>query len=253
VATTEGIRRDIQGRITDPGKVFTVPNGVEDELYRKAAPYGVCSELRTALGEGFLAVYAGAHGVNNSLDLLIDAAELLREERRIRFVLVGSGSETPALVQRSQEKGLSNVVFTGAVPKSQVPSYLMCADVLLWPVLWDASRQSLRDLKEGACPNKVYDYLAAGKPVVATTPPASEGARLLEQFEAGIVVEPSASALCDALLELLEDEERRTSFGKRREEAIARFGRTRTGAVLERVISGASDQTPGSGNTGPKI
>jgi colanic acid biosynthesis glycosyl transferase WcaI len=236
IAVTQGIATDIKSRIACPGRVHVVANGIDEELYRDIDP-DTSQEIRRSLGEGFLAVYAGAHGANNSLDLLIDVAALLASEDRLKIILVGHGDRTALLKHQCEERGLDNVVFVGALPKAAVPLYLACADVLLWPVKWDDEHHPLRSLKSGACPNKVYDYLAAGKPVVSTTPPDGEGAALLRRFEAGIVVPPTASAVSEVLLTLLRDEKRRAAFGQRKEEAIHLLGRTRMAGILEQVLA----------------
>ncbi|MBN8487999.1 MAG: glycosyltransferase family 4 protein, partial [Burkholderiales bacterium] len=100
-------------------------------------------------------VHAGSMGVPNALDVLLDAAARLRDER-LRFVLVGDGHERPRLVQRIADEGLARVQWFEPVPKTQVPALLAGADIayLGW--------RRVPIYRFGIAPNKLMDYLMAG-------------------------------------------------------------------------------------------
>jgi glycosyltransferase involved in cell wall biosynthesis len=203
VAVTEGIQGNIRQRISKVQKVELVPNGVDTELF-EAVDRATCQELRQTLGGDFIAMYAGAHGKNNSLDMIIEAAAELRDEPGIRFALIGEGDQTNTLRKRCSDLGLVNVSFLGLKSKRETVLCLLCANVLLWPVNWSRENPSLKSLKEGACPNKLFDYLAAGKPIISTAPPSGEGARLIRDLEAGLTVEPTPQALGQAVHRLYQ-------------------------------------------------
>ena len=84
-------------------------------------------------------MYLGAHGQANALDVLLDAARIVKERGYddIRFVLIGDGPEKPRLIKMSKELGLENVEFRNPVPKSNVPDVLREADAFLltWKTL----------------------------------------------------------------------------------------------------------------------
>jgi glycosyltransferase involved in cell wall biosynthesis len=127
----------------------------------------------------FNVVYAGAHGVANDLELLVDSAKLLQENDFIHFTLIGDGALKGQLIQKSQELGLQNITFLDSVVKEQVVDYLKSADLLY---------VGLKDLplyKYGMSMNKVYEYMSAKKPLLFVS--AMED-NLIKEANAGEVV-----------------------------------------------------------------
>ncbi|NES31015.1 glycosyltransferase family 4 protein [Micromonospora terminaliae] len=121
-----------------------------------------CRPLRDRLPvHGKLFVYTGAHGPANGLDALLDAAAELPDHT---FALIGDGIEKPRLVERATGEGLTNVHFLDMIPKRELAGIIGAADVGIH-VLADAAV-----FRHGASPNKLYDYLAAGLPVVTNCP-----------------------------------------------------------------------------------
>lgn len=237
IAVTEGIADTIKRGCTHPDKVHVIPNGIDARLFADEN-IAVSDSLRTEAGKPFVVMYAGSHGMNNSLDLMISTATKLREHRDIAFVLIGQGDRTATLKAQCEAEQLENVVFLGARPRAQVPAYLMSADVLFWPVHWSPGDEQLLEVKRGARPNKLLDYLAAGKPILTSAPPDSEGASLLNRFSAGIVVAPDPAALSQGILRIQEDAELRSRLAQDRQEAIKSLDRARMAATLERVLRG---------------
>ena len=103
--------------------------------------------------------YAGSMGEPNALDVLLDAAALLRGEP-LRFVLVGSGHEQARLAARVQAEGLTNVTMLPPIPKAQVRGFLAQVDIAY--IGWQ--RVSL--YRFGIAPNKLMDYMMAARPVL---------------------------------------------------------------------------------------
>lgn len=126
-------------------------------------------------------VYAGAHGPANGLDLLIDAASTVTETD-LEVVLVGDGVEKAELVERVSTSGLTNVRFMDPVPKREIPEVLAAADVGVH-VLADVPL-----FRYGVSPNKVFDYMAAGLPVLTNTPGGVS--EFVLGADAGITVKP---------------------------------------------------------------
>ena len=119
------------------------------------------SEIRKNLGwtEKFIVLYAGAHGMSNDLGVVLKAAQLLKDEERVHFVLLGDGKEKPALIREAEELDLSNLTFLDPVPKNKVAELLSAADAciaILKPI----------EMYKTTYPNKVFDYMAARKPVI---------------------------------------------------------------------------------------
>lgn len=103
--------------------------------------------------------YAGAHGLANALDTVLDTASLLRDQP-ICFVLVGQGPEKTRLEERCDREGLQNVLFLPPVGKDAVPCLLGAMDALY------IGLKSQPLFRFGVSPNKLIDYMMAGKPII---------------------------------------------------------------------------------------
>lgn len=140
-------------------KISCVPNGVEAAFF--AGAEGMRSQVREefGLGDRFVVVYAGAMGIANNLQAVVEAAQVLRERDDIVFLLVGEGSEKQRLQAAVRKAGLANVIFAQGQPKERMPAILAAADAGL-AVLQDIP------MFKTTYPNKVFDYMAAGLPTV---------------------------------------------------------------------------------------
>jgi glycosyltransferase involved in cell wall biosynthesis len=174
----------------DLRKLHIVPNGVlTDEWDVPADPLGgelAAHIARARSGARFVVGYAGAHGVANALDSLLDAAVLLKDEP-FDFVLVGDGAERERLRRRVDEEGLSNVYLFGPIPKRQIPALLAGIDVAY------IGLQRVPIFRFGIAPNKLMDYMMAGCAVLnaieAGNDPVSEsGCGLTVQAESPIAI-----------------------------------------------------------------
>jgi glycosyltransferase involved in cell wall biosynthesis len=137
-------------------KLIWIPNAVDLERY---AAHDIGS--RTQSGS-FEVVYTGALGVNDGMRNAIEAWMILEGDgySDIHLSLYGDGNEKAALMQLAQSRSLASVSFRDRVPKDQVPAILSSADAALMCLL------SLPMYRYGASPNKLGDYMAAGKPIV---------------------------------------------------------------------------------------
>ncbi len=125
----------------------------------------------------FNVVYAGAMGVANDLDLLIDTAHYLKDRENIHFTLIGDGVERHRLAKRCE--GLQSVLFVDTLPKDELLSYLFDADLLY---------VGLRDLplyRYGISMNKIYEYLSCAKPILFVS---DIDENIIELASAGTVV-----------------------------------------------------------------
>lgn len=146
-----------------PEKFVHIPNGIDPEEWREARvplPKTHAAAIAQLRGQGrFLVGYAGAHGRANALHILIEAAALLRHQP-LAIVLVGQGPEKPLLQQRAGGLGLEQVVFLPPVPKGAIPVLLAAMDALY--LGWNNEPV----YRFGICPNKLMDYMMAGRPIV---------------------------------------------------------------------------------------
>lgn len=197
------LRADVAG-----AKIVVNPNGVDVEKFRPEA--GGASE-RATLGieadetlVGFVGTFGPWHGVL----VLARAIASIRQDARIRFLLVGAGSLREEALRIVREAGASErVIFTGAVEHARVPALLDACDVLVSPHV---------PLEDGSeffgSPTKLFEYMAMGKPIVASR--LGQIGEVLETEETALLVEPGdARALRDAILRLARSKELRGRLG----------------------------------------
>ncbi len=163
VSVLPKVQEYMESRGLSPNKLYIVPNGVDPEEWQTDGP-DLDNDLKDFLakikGQGKTIIgYAGAHGLANALDALLDAARLMVEEKTV-FLLVGSGPSKEALQQRASNEGLRKVIFIDPVDKEKIPALLSWFDIAYIGL----KRQPL--FRFGIAPNKLMDYMMAGRPVL---------------------------------------------------------------------------------------
>jgi glycosyltransferase involved in cell wall biosynthesis len=162
--------------------------------------------------------YTGTLGIANSLNTLVYAAEQLKGHPDICFVLVGDGKEKPGLRQLVAEKGLTNVYFVDPIPKVEIQAMLALFDVCYIGL----SKDPL--FRFGVSPNKLFDYLYSGKPIIYGIESGSY--KPVKDIGAGIqIAAEDAEQLADAVLKLysMAPEERETMGAKGRKAALEQY------------------------------
>ncbi len=146
----------IAGQI-EPSDVTFIPMGIDPDLF-EADQHGEDIRKQFGLENRFVVTYACALGLANDLDTVIGAAELLRHDEDVHFFLAGGGKERNRLEAEVQTLQLPNVTFGGIFPKERVRDVLAASDACV---------ATLRNIPEFRTPfpNKVFDYMAAEKPV----------------------------------------------------------------------------------------
>lgn len=217
--------------------VELIPNGAEPDMF---FPQSTGSEFRAEHGlhGKFVILYAGAHGLSNDLGVVLQSANLLRDHQEICFVLVGDGKEKKQLQTRAADLGLPNVVFLPPAPKDQMGEIMAACDAglaILKPL----------DLYRTTYPNKVFDYMAAGRPVIL----AIEGVirEVIESAGAGVAVPPGdPEALAQAALTLAGDIDQARAMGLAGRRYIEiHFNRRDLAEKLLAVISALKKTTRG--------
>jgi glycosyltransferase involved in cell wall biosynthesis len=186
--------------------VELIPNGADPSMFDPAND-GAAFRHSHHLENKFVAMYAGAHGMSNDLNVVLESASLLADTVDIQIVLVGDGKEKSALQARAKELELTNVTFVSSVPKSEMAEALAASDACI------AILKPLEDYKR-TYPNKVFDYMAAGRPVAL----AIDGVirEVVEAADCGLfAASGNPSALAEALRELARDRVRSRAMGLR--------------------------------------
>jgi len=163
VGLSPGIVEGIRRRGIPAERVVEVSNGCDLDLFGAAVepwrPAGVAAS-------DLMALFAGSHGIANGLDAVLDTAVELKRRGRgdIKFVLIGDGKLKPALRQRAEAAGLDNVLFLDPVDKKRLSEAMAATDIGL---------QILANVPAfyfGTSPNKFFDYISAGLPVLINYP-----------------------------------------------------------------------------------
>ncbi|MDR7361990.1 glycosyltransferase involved in cell wall biosynthesis [Marmoricola bigeumensis] len=161
VVMAPGTETDLVARGVPREKIVYIPNAADPEDF---VPTASRQDLRARYEfKRPTAVYAGAHGPANGLDLLLKAAEEVAD-LGIDVVLVGSGVMKRSLQSGAIERNLENVRFLDPVPKAEIVDILHAADLGLH-VLADVEL-----FRSAVSPNKLFDYMAAGLPVITNSP-----------------------------------------------------------------------------------
>jgi lipopolysaccharide/colanic/teichoic acid biosynthesis glycosyltransferase/glycosyltransferase involved in cell wall biosynthesis len=225
IAVTPGMRRLMLERGIPRSRLELIPNGADTERFSPDP------EARSAAANGGRTVlYSGTHGLVHGMEVILDAAELVRDDPSITFVLVGDGVAKDELVERAGRRSLNNVKFLPSQQPDRLVGTIRAADVCV-------ATTRPGDFCESTVPVKVFDYMACGKPVAAAV--SGDARAIIEQSGAGIVVPPGdGAALADALRRLLADEPARRKLGERGRAFVAReFSRTALAARMEDVLA----------------
>ena len=222
----------------DLRRLHIVPNGIAlDDWQAAPAPLapGLAAHLDALQRAGQTIVgYAGSHGLPNALDVLLDAAALLRD-RPIAFVLVGGGHEKARLARRVQDENLTNVTLFDPIQKAQIPAFLQRLTIAY--IGW----LRVPIYRFGIAPNKLMDYMMAGCAVLHSVEAGNDP---VADAGCGLTVSPeSAPAVAAGLLALAARsiEERRVMGARGRAFVLAHH----TYAVLAQRFIAAVTESPG--------
>jgi len=164
-------------------------------------------------------VYAGSIRKVNNLGLLLDAAKVVKEKGgdglNIRFLIYGAGDEAEMLQERCEREQIDNVIFKGRVDKKYVPGIVKRAYV---NILHNSST-SLD--KYGQSQNKLFEYMAAGKPIVQTY---TTGYSICEKYNCGISAPvQTPEEIADAVIKVCEDDALHAEMGRNAREGAHDF------------------------------
>lgn len=206
VVVSDGFRANLIGRGVPAVKVHTIRNGADLAAFSPGRPAEASVRARLGARPGqCLVLYAGTHGISQGLATVAGAAALLAADPRVHVALAGDGADKARLERRVAELGLRNVTLLPGVPHEQVPALLAAADICL---------VCLRDIPLFATfiPSKMFEYLAAGKPVVGAV--TGEAGAILREAGARVVAPQDGAALAAAIGDLAGSPATRQAMGE---------------------------------------
>jgi len=179
----DGFLKNLLDKGVPRKKLSIIPNWVDTDFLRPFSKDNPVSR-KYGLHDKFVMMYSGTISIssNRALEKVLEAAVSLREDKDIVFVIVGEGLKRAELQKRADEFGTDNVRFLPFQPYEDLPRLLASSDVLLVPLDKEKSQMSV--------PSKLYNFLAAGRPVLGLAPPDSEVAALIRGTRCGEVVPP---------------------------------------------------------------
>jgi len=194
IGLSPGIVKGIKRYLLPQQEVALIPNGCDLDIFSKDTKTKECWQPDEIKDDDFVALFSGTHGQANGLDSLLKTAKKLKEldNQSIKFVLIGQGKLKESLQQQAKEWQLTNVIFLAPVNKEKLSQLMARADVGL---------QTLANVPAfyyGTSPNKFFDYIAAGLPVVNNYP--GWLAELINEHNCGAAIPPDD---CDAFAETL--------------------------------------------------
>ncbi|MCY7294370.1 glycosyltransferase family 4 protein [Alteromonas sp. a30] len=218
IALSAGMAAGVSKHV-EANKVSIISNGCDLHYVEQASQSIDLPDYLSPSDKVF--IYSGTLGIANGLMALNDAAEVLKKRKveNIKILLAGDGMLRESLEADAKARGLHNIFFLGNLPKKQVFSiYTRCTGGLM--IL-----DNIPAFYNGTSPNKFFDYLSAGLPIICNYPGWIE--KQLDETGAGIAVNPDdAEALADALIKVAMDEERTAEMAEKAKElAVSKFNR----------------------------
>ncbi len=231
IALAPGIKDAVVREGRAPEDITMVPNGCDLDLFKpERTPL---EDDRFGPPGAFRAVFTGAHGMVNGLDAVLDVAvELKRQNQHgIQFVFIGSGSQRERLIERSRCEGVEAMCsWVASIPKLELARVIPRMDVGLM-ILKNAPA-----LYYGTSPNKFFDYIAAGLPVLNNYP--GWLAEMIDAHHCGLAVAPGdPGAFAQALVWLRDHAAERAAMGREaRILAETQFSRELLGARFVQAL-----------------
>jgi len=236
VTVTEAFRQNLIDRGVPAHKIKTIPNGADIDFWSERGE-GRAVRDRHGLGDKFVVLYIGAHGISQSLSSVLRAAARLRDVEAVQFVFVGEGAEKEKLTELARREHLQNVTFLDPVGRDEVRGFYSAADVCLVP---------LRDIPlfETFIPSKMFEILSMKRPIIGAL--RGEAAEILTRSGGAVIVPPeNDEALANAVRELLGDQRRRAAMGERgRQFVVDHYSRAALAASYLDLMNEAVGEYP---------
>jgi glycosyltransferase involved in cell wall biosynthesis len=202
---TQGIVNDIENRFPEV-ETHWLPNGFDfNDIELMPNNINNLASITTSPKVKTI-VYAGIIGHAQGLEVILNAADCLREHPEIQFLIIGDGPEHNGMVEQKNRRKLQNVTFTGLLPRGEVLNHLHSCSATVIPL-------KKLDLFKGAIPSKIFESLAFKKPILLGVDGEAR-TLFIDDVETGVYFEPENHiALADAILSLFSDEDKAIRLG----------------------------------------
>ncbi len=228
--TTDAARERISQRFPHV-RTAVISNGADLKTFDPSLRSQEVRDSLNAKPDDFLVCYIGLHGMFQGLEVVLEGAEKMRENRTIKFVMIGDGPRKEALKKLARHKDLDNLQFLDLVDSERIPSILASCDAALVPLAAEFP---------STMPSKVYETLASGVPVVIST--GCEGARVVEEGKAGLTFSPgNAMELAEAIAYLEANKEEAALMRKKCRELACHFDYDRIAEQTESFLLAIAD------------
>jgi colanic acid biosynthesis glycosyl transferase WcaI len=197
----------------DKNKISIIENGIETDIFR---PLKVKDETIKKIGshEKFVVSYIGTHGFAHGLEVILESANILKDKKEIKFLLVGEGARKINLKEKAKDMNIKNVEFLDFQPKELIPQFINISDICM--VLLRNS-----EIFKTVLPTKMLEFMSCGKPVILGVD--GQAREIMEKANAGIFITPeSVDELTDAIIKLKENAKLREKLGRNGREFILR-------------------------------
>jgi colanic acid biosynthesis glycosyl transferase WcaI len=204
---SEGFKKNLENKDVDPSKIAIIPNWVDTD-FLKPLPKDNTISRKYSLTDKFVIMYSGTISISSiqTLEKILESAELVQNDSDILFVIVGEGLKKAELERKARELDLKNILFLSFQPYENLPSLLASADILLVPL--DEAKSHL------SVPSKLYNFMAAGRPILGLAHSDSEVKRIIEDTQCGMCVPPGdIKKTAETITSLKEAKEHRETLG----------------------------------------
>ena len=213
-----------------PHKLSVIPNFVDTNFIRPLPRDNEVSRRLNLTGR-FVVAHSGNLGFAYDFQTMLAAAQALRADARILFLIIGDGVQRAALEQQVQNAALDNVRMLPFQPEADLPQLRAASDVHLALYVKGAAESSL--------PSKIYEIMASARPAVVSAERGSELCKLVETAGCGICIEPENSRqLADAIRRLSKDGNYAALLGQRgREVAVRKYSKEAAVEAYEELLT----------------
>jgi len=233
---TQGIVENISSRFLGK-RIYWLKNGVDLTFFNEA---NVGEDWRGANGftdHDFVLLYAGILGFAQGLEVILNAASILKDQPRIKFAIVGSGPERERLLELKERLQVDNVRFIDPQPRESMPSIIAACSAGIIPL-------RKLELFKGAIPSKIFEFLAMKKPILLGVEGEAKEL-LIDDGRCGLAFRPEESEdLAKKILELFESPDGAAEFGRNGLKYVEeKFDRRRIATDFRRMLSETQNAT----------